>query len=223
MAMPRKAAAATKPAVVPELAARVSSNPRPASAPAAPAPVREAQLGAEIRPPQGRAVALGRDGKPIWRQVAINGEDPYSIDPSLIPDGWIYEWKRYSIYNQVQASYQTSLQRIGKWTPVLKESHDGIFDAPGVKGTIIHEGLMLMERPLSLHVEAQNEEKALTAEKTRRAKQDRGLAAANTGVSTTNEQARSATFIRQEALSLAEMEEIAANRPKYDYERQSID
>lgn len=222
MAMPRKAAAAAKPAVAPELAARVSTNPRPAATVAPSAPV-EAKLGAEMRAPMGRAVALGRDGKPIWRQVAINGEDPYAIDQSIVPDGWVYEWKRYSIYNQVQTSYQTSLQRIGKWTPVLKESHDGIFDSPGVKGTIIHEGLILMERPLSLHIEAQNEEKALTAEKTRRAKQDRGLAPANAGVSTTNQQARSATFIRQEALSLAEMEEVAANRPKYDYERQSID
>jgi hypothetical protein len=128
----------------------------------------------------------------MWRQVAVNGEDPYAIDPSLIPDGWIYEWKRYSIYNQVQASYQTSLQRVGKWTPVLKESHDGIFDAPGIKGTIIHEGLVLMAQPKVLNDEAVADEKRAANMAVHRAKTERGLTPANAGTPATPLAARPA-------------------------------
>lgn len=210
MAIPRKAAAPA--AVAPPARPVVTA-----------APARPAQLGAEVRPPAGRAVALGRDGKPIWRQVAVGGDDPYAIDPSLIPDGWVYEWKRYSIYNQVQTSYLNSLIRIGKWGYVLKESHDGVFDAPGIKGQILHEGLVLMERPKSLHDEAVDDEKRAANMAVHRAKTERGLAPANSGIDVNTPAARGATFVRQERISAEDAEALAGVRPAYDYERQSID
>ncbi len=216
MAAARKSAPAVAP-IAPPPAARVSA------APVAAAQTRPAQLGAEVRPPAGRAVAIGRDGKPIWRHAVIGGDDPYAIDPSIVPDDWVYEWKRYSIYGQIQTSYLTSLKRIGKWTEVLKESHDGMFDAPGIKGTIIHEGLILMERPWSLHKEAVDEEKNAANMALQRAKSERGLAPANSGIDVNTPAARGATFVKQERLSQEDAQALAENRPKYDYERQSID
>lgn len=213
MAAARKSAAT--PVAPPAPAARVSA--------AHAAAMRPAQLGAEVRPPAGRAVALGRDGKPIWRHAVVGGDDPYAIDPAIVPDGWVYQWKRYSIYGQVQTSYLTSLKRIGKWTEVLKESHDGMFDAPGIKGSIIHEGLILMERPASLHQEAVDEEKMAANMALQRAKTERGLAPANSGIDVNTPAARGATFVKQERITQEDAEAISANRPKYDYERQSIE
>lgn len=177
-----------------------------------------------FRAPPGRAVAMGRDGKPIYRQSSSTAHDPFAIDPSIVPDGWVYEWKRYSIYNQVDHTHQARLARIGRWTPVPASRHDGMFLPPGSDGAIIHDGLILMERPAVLHQEAMMEEKMTADAAMRRAKSERALAPASSGVSTNTIEARQATFMRQSAPTA---EDIAAlndlPRGNYDYDRNTID
>lgn len=175
--------------------------------------------------PNGRAVAVGRDGKPIYRQLTSNSNtDPYAIPPEIVEPGWVYEWKRYSVYNQVDHTNQATLS-LGGWTAVLAERHDGRFLPPGTKGPIIRDGLILMERPLVLHEEALRDEKRAADEKMRRAKSERGLAApAGSGISTDTPAARAASFVRQNAATAEDMQAMAElPRGQYEREQNTID
>lgn len=212
MAPPRARAAA---------AADVMEPNAPAQQPVS----RAAPAEQDVRAPQGRAVAIGRDGKPIWRQTTDNGDDPYDVR-DIDEAGWTRQWKRYSIFNQQQSTYQTTLARVGKWTPVLKEQYPGRFDQPGATGIIVHEGLILMERPTILQAEAEREEKRAADAAVNKAKSERGLAAASAGVDVNTPAARNATYIKtsrvaQDAADQAALSELP--RGKYDYDRQSID
>jgi hypothetical protein len=77
-----------------------------------------------------------------------DGQDKFHIDLNLIPSGWSYEWKRYSVLNQVDDQYLGEMRRQG-WEPVPTGRHPDLM-APGTPGTaaIIRDGLVLMERPL---------------------------------------------------------------------------
>lgn len=174
--------------------------------------------------PPGRAVAVGRDGKPVYRSIGASSNDPYAIDERLVPPGWVYQWKRYSIYNQVDHTHLAKLAREGAWTPVPAERHDGIFLPPGTKGSVIHDGLILMERPIELEREAMRDEKNRADEAMRRAKAERGLPSPSAGINTQTAAARSASFVRQEratADDMAALQELP--KGSYDYERNSID
>lgn len=188
--------------------------------PAAAAPNNPAQ---QFRAPPGRAVAVGRDGQPIYRQAATS-HDPFAIDPYIVPNGWVYEWKRYSIYNQVDHTNLAKLARVGGWTAVPAERHDGLFLPPGTKGSIIHDGLILMERPLPLHQEAMREDKAAADAAMGKARSERGLAPASSGISTNTAAARAATFVRQTPMTADDMDAMSeVPRGSYDYDRQTIE
>jgi hypothetical protein len=202
-------------------AARTTAPPQ--AAPAQPAPAAAAPA---LNAPRGRAVALGRDGKPIWRHATADSHDPFAIDPSVMPDGWVWQWKRYSVYNQVDHSYQSQLQRVGKWTPVLAENTpDGMFLPPGSSGPVISEGLILMERPRALHEEAEAEEKMKADRALNKAKVERGLAPASAGIDVNTPAARNATYVKTtRALDDAETRQALSEIPRGAYEYgQSID
>lgn len=118
------------------------------------APMREPMRG-DL--PTDRAVAYSRDGKPIWRHRS-SGENRLHVDPKLIPEGWSWEWKRYTTYNAPDPGYQAALARDG-WEPVKAENFPGVFLPVEQTGPIIIDGLILMERPASLTEEARLEEK----------------------------------------------------------------
>jgi hypothetical protein len=107
------------------------------------------------RIPEGRAVARDRAGNPVYRRMATV-TDRFYIDPAIIPQDWVYEWKRHSVYNQPDTGYQSSLSQNG-WEPVPAERHDGLFLPAGSTGHIIREGLILMERPAVLNEEERAE------------------------------------------------------------------
>lgn len=179
-----------------------------------------------FRAPPGRAVAIGRDGKPMYRQSARHTDnDPFAIPEGIEPPDWVYQWKRYSIYNQVDHTHLSKLARVGKWTAVPAERHDGVFMPHGVTGSIIHDGLILMERPRILHEEAEREEKAAADSAMRRATSQRGLPTpAGAGVSTDTVEARRSTFIRQERATAADIEAMAEiPRGAYDRDTNTID
>lgn len=81
------------------------------------------------------------------------GVDKYRIDPHMIPDGWSYEWKRKSVLGKDDPSYQVELERKG-WEPVPAARHPSYMPDGGKYVTIERDGMVLMERPLELTIEA---------------------------------------------------------------------
>lgn len=105
-----------------------------------------------IDPKTGRVVAFGRMRK------RSGSTDPFAFDRSIIPDGWDYQWVTCEVYGQDQTSQMVAHQENG-WTPVPADRHSGAFMPPGYKGNITRDGLMLMERPMALTLEARDEER----------------------------------------------------------------
>ena len=73
-------------------------------------------------------------------------QDEYWIDQAYIPDGWSWEWKIYSVLNEVQQSRINAYKRTG-WDFVPPSKYPMI---PPTNGIIIHRGNALMERPASI-------------------------------------------------------------------------
>jgi hypothetical protein len=85
---------------------------------------------------------LGEDG--------IEGSvDEFYIDPSVIPDGWDYEWKRKSIQNWEDVSHQLAVAHTG-WTPVPISRHPSMMPEHSKYQFIERKGCILMERPLEI-------------------------------------------------------------------------
>jgi hypothetical protein len=77
----------------------------------------------------------------------INEPDEYYIDPKYIRDGWSWEWKRYSVLNELQTSHINALKRTG-WE-FVSPSHYPLIE-PNAAGVVVYRGNALMERPLSI-------------------------------------------------------------------------
>lgn len=144
--------------------------------------------------PAGRAVVKGRDGKPVFRRMAEDG-DRFAIDPAIVPDGWSYEWKRWSIYNQEDKGYMARLSGMG-WTAVPAERHAGLFMPHDYKGSIIFDGLILMERPIELTIEARAEDKKKADKQVYDAKRLHGLVPNTDGIRTDTQAVRTNTFVK---------------------------
>ena len=79
------------------------------------------------------------------------------FDDLVPPPGMVYEGKRISIYGQPDQKNLMEVARFG-WTPVDASRHPNAMP-PGYTGkTIERAGMMLMERPLYVHLEARAEE-----------------------------------------------------------------
>lgn len=98
-------------------------------------------------PPEGERLVRGRRGT----------KSPYDIDPSRIPEGTSYEWKRKSVYGEPNAAYDLELAE-NHWKPVSAETAKKL----GVLRE--HGGLVLMERPSYLTAEARSEDKQRSQE-----------------------------------------------------------
>lgn len=94
---------------------------------------------------------------PVRRQRVRQGTDRYAFDKAIIPDGWSYEWKRYSVLGQEDPAYMAELHQLG-FSPVPAERHPGLFLPVGYTGSIILGGQILMERPVELEMEAREED-----------------------------------------------------------------
>lgn len=77
-------------------------------------------------------------------------EGPFTVDPSRIPDGMTYMWRRVSYAGKEDVKHQASGQR-KRWMPVPNQRHPEIIGERAAKETpeaaIIVDGLMLCERP----------------------------------------------------------------------------
>jgi hypothetical protein len=150
--------------------------------------------------PAGRAVAVGRDGKPVFRRQT-NSTDQFYIPPEFIEPGWSMEWKRCSLFGQPQSGYIAENQNNG-WAAVNTGRFPGYFlpETTDPNAPVIRGDLMLMERPLSLTEEARKEdrERAQAAVQNRMAQH--GLQSKLAGLNGRIEEVRGkdGTFISQE-------------------------
>lgn len=82
----------------------------------------------------------------------VDGTDEFYIDPSVIPDGWHYEWKRNTIYGAEDPSYQVALARSG-WTAVPTSRHPAMMPHAANSAVITRKGQVLMEIPKEIYSE----------------------------------------------------------------------
>jgi hypothetical protein len=94
--------------------------------------------------------------------VNDDGTDEFYIDPRIIPDGWSYEYKRYTVLGAQEPSYQVQLALKG-WESVPAARHPELMPDNYSGMTIERKGMILMERP----AEITNEVKARELRKAR--------------------------------------------------------
>ncbi len=99
--------------------------------------------------PRARAIARAQEIMDHLGTIPDATDELY-IPAWAIPDGWSYEWKTYSIYNEEQVSHLNSLRNTG-WEPTPTSRHlsDGsnIVPVNYTEAVIIRKGNILMERP----------------------------------------------------------------------------
>lgn len=96
------------------------------------------------------------------------GTDEFYVPPDIIPDGWTYEWKRYSTYNQIDSSHIRELQRKGwSFVPADRKDHAALMAIGDTGNIILRKGLALMERPTEIVEEARMIERRRAAEQVR--------------------------------------------------------
>jgi hypothetical protein len=146
------------------------------------------------------------------RQRVRKTADRYYVDPSIIPDGWIYQWKRHSTLGQEDPGYMAELAQVG-FTPVPAERHPGVFLPVGYTGSIIIGGQMLMERPVELEQEAQNENRMAARAQVRGSREQFGLTPRASGFEgpDTHQSARRNSGVK------VGREAVDAPAVKYDY------
>ncbi len=77
--------------------------------------------------------------------------DRFGVPPGMIPDGMSWEWKRETTTGKPDPTYMAFLYDQG-WEPVEQERYPTF--------PVRRDGLILMERPMELTIEARAEEKA---------------------------------------------------------------
>lgn len=103
------------------------------------------QMRPEIREDDSRAAAERR-AMEIMNGIDDTSYDATEFNAPKAPDGWTYEWKRHSTFNQEDPSYQTTLAQTG-WEPVPLNRHPQMMPTGHKGDNIIRKGMMLMQRP----------------------------------------------------------------------------
>ena len=114
-------------------------------------------LAAKDEDPRARAERRAAEIKANHGDVDLDSIDEFYIDPAIIPDGWSYEWKRHTLLGREDPSYQVSLARAG-WEAVPAKRHPEMMPLNSTATIIERKGNILMERPMSLTIEARDVE-----------------------------------------------------------------
>ena len=104
--------------------------------------------------PRARAERRAAEIRQHLKGDSSEGVDRFYIDPSVIPDGWSYEWKRKTIWGKEDPAHEVELARKG-WEPVPATRHPEMMPK-GNWQTIERDGMILMERPKVLTDDAHN-------------------------------------------------------------------
>ena len=121
------------------------------------APATE-EVRADIRPPlreEDPRTRAARRSAEIRNHIGglDEGTDEFFIPLESIPEGWTYEWKRRSVLGQEDTAHQVALARLG-WEPVPASRHPSFMPDGGKYAVIERKGMMLMERPIEITMEA---------------------------------------------------------------------
>lgn len=93
------------------------------------------------------------------------GEDKFAAPPA--PEGWTYEWKRFTVFNEEDPGYQVKLAQTG-WEPVPLNRHKNMMpEAYSGSGTIKRDGMMLMQRPAEVTDFIRNRENSAARDQVR--------------------------------------------------------
>ena len=84
--------------------------------------------------------------------------DDFFISPTVIPDGWDYNWKRKVVAGYEDKEHTIEMLQAG-WEPVDASRHPEMMPA-GYKGAIERKGMVLMERPKEISDMAKQRELA---------------------------------------------------------------
>jgi hypothetical protein len=109
-------------------------------------------------------------------------DSPFDLPRDEIPEGSSYEWKRYSVSGltaDTDPFYLASMRRQG-WEPVDPKRHPNWIPDGYDKPYLVRDGLILMERPMELTLEARKEVRDLSRQQVREAEQRLGLAPKDT-------------------------------------------
>lgn len=137
----------------PEVQSLTEEVVQEAAAPKAEIPRVKLRATAEVAPEAPR--------KRTRRRKATVDEDMFFVPVEEIPDGLVYEWKRWTNVGQEDAYYYAKQLEQG-WEPVPPTRHP-TWVPPGYKEPFIMKGgQILMDRPKELHDEAQRELRQLS-------------------------------------------------------------
>lgn len=78
--------------------------------------------------------------------LKVDEADEFYVDPDIIPDGWTYEWKRFSVLGQEDTGAMLTYRRAG-WEEVPMSRHPEMMPLGSVEHFIMRKGMVLMERP----------------------------------------------------------------------------
>ena len=134
-----------------------------------------------------------RNGVTFKRSTPTDGER--DTDSRIVPDGFVYQWNRYEVYNQPDLNNQTQNYKSG-WQAVPASRHDGMFMPPGHNGPIINGGLRLEERPIEWEMEDRARLKKAAHEQINVSRTRFKLDALPQGFTSDNQPARAASFVR---------------------------
>lgn len=134
-------------------------------------PAREAVLDEPLPP----GAVVGRNGEVLSRK-RTNTTDIFYVPEHLKEPGWSYEWKTETVLGEQRIAHQVMLAENG-WRAVQAEGRwAGVYMPNGYTGPIRRDGLVLMERPISLTNEAYAEERRNAANQMRNTKESLRLA-----------------------------------------------
>ena len=97
------------------------------------------------------------EGERVRRRSGSAVIDPFDIPADMIPDGVSLEWKAIEVLGQENPTEQRSWKDQG-WLPACKSMFPGYYGKEGDTGSIIVNGMLLMERPMHLTLEAKAED-----------------------------------------------------------------
>jgi hypothetical protein len=106
----------------------------------------------DMRPEDPREAAAKRSAE-ILAQLGDNfdEQDDFFVPPELIPDGWTYEWKKWSVHNQEDAGYVNSFLRTGwSFVPADRVGHEMFIPSNWKEKIILKKGMVLVERPTEI-------------------------------------------------------------------------
>lgn len=113
-------------------------------------PMEDNSLRPPLRDEDPRAAAARRAAELRQHLGGLDeGTDEFYVDPSIIPDGWTYEWKRHTVYGQEDPTYQVYLARAG-WTAVPASRHPEMMPMGSRDAVITRKGNVLMECPTEI-------------------------------------------------------------------------